>query len=253
VNTYTAIPSVFLTLVLTFFSARVAEADVWVCPQANGSVLYTNGPQEAGCQKFEPVSQLIYLPPSVPESAPEPDSISETQEAGEPDVQMPIPGEEQTVVPPYTGESYDAQQNSFWTWDDNRQYIAVYTYVSGFYRSPSTRHRRLHNFEHQPRVKNEIQSRVPRFRQSPQRNLTPDFRKNPVQTGVPTTPPQSVSPRPPEPKHFPETTARGGAPTLPQSVSPNPARHFHGTSDGTRTQAVLSQSPALSQPMKRSP
>jgi hypothetical protein len=255
VNTYTAITSVFLTLVLTFFSARVAEADVWVCSQANGTVLYTNEPQEAGCKKFEPGSQLIYLPPpSVSENPPQPESDYDTQEADEPDVQIPTPAEEQTVVPPYTGESNDGQQDSFWTWDDNRQYIAVYTYtyVPGFFRSPSSRHKRLHGFEHKPRAKNEIQSRVPRFRQSAPRTVTPDLRKNSVQARVPTTLPQSVSPMPAEPRPFAGSLARGGAPTLPQSVSPNAPKHLHNSADRTRAPGALPQSPP-SQPMKRRP
>jgi hypothetical protein len=232
---YRAIAGILFSLVLTFFTTGISEAEVWVCAQPNGTTLYTNEPQEAGCQKFEPVSELIYLPPRIWPDPPTPEPTDENQELEQPEAQIASIEDAQTVAPSNERESYNSTENSFWSSEENRIYTWTYTYVPRFYGIYPPRSKHLRDFEGRPRTKHDTKHRIPLFRQSVPRSLAP-----------------SVSPMPAEPRHFRETPARGSIPTLPKSVTPNPSRLFRDTSDGKTAPVVQYQSPASSPSIKRS-
>ena len=220
---YRAIAGILFSLVLTFFTTGISEAEVWVCAQPNGTTLYTNEPQEAGCQKFEPVSELIYLPPRIWPDLPTPELADENQELEQPEAQIASIEDEQTVASSNARDSY------------NRIYTWTYTYVPGFYGIHPPRSKHLRDFEGRPRTKHDTKHRIPLFRQSVPRSLAP-----------------SVSPMPAEPRHFRETPGRGSIPTLPESVTPNLSRHFRDISGGKTAPVVQSQSPASSPSIKQS-
>jgi hypothetical protein len=189
---YTAITGILFSLVLTLFNVRVSLAEIWVCTQPNGSTLYTDEPQgERSCEKFEPGSQLIYLPPRIWANVPAADAYEE-QEAIKADAPPARKMEEQTVAPSDAAESYNAQQSSFWGWDENP--VFVYTYVTRFHGVPFLRHRHTRDFSGKPWTQQGIQHNIPLFRQSG--SLTPSrrFHESSVRAGAQTAPPPSVSP-----------------------------------------------------------
>jgi hypothetical protein len=232
---YTAIAGILLSLVLMLFNARISVAEIWVCSQPNGSTLYTDGPQEAGCQKFEPVSELTYLPPRIWTSPPTPEVADENQELDQPEEQIASIEDEQTVASSNARESYNFRENSFWSSEENRIYTWVYTYSPGFYGIRPLRPRHLRNFEARPRTKHETHHRVPLFRQSVPRSLA-----------------QSVPPILTEPRHFRENPVRAGGPTArAQSGSLASSRHVPGGSVGTTAVVAPAPSSGFSPRMKR--
>ena len=117
---YTAIAGILFGLVLILFNVRVSVAEIWVCTQPNGSTLYTDEPQgENSCEKFEPGSQLIYLPPRIWTTVPSPDATYKEQETYATEAQTESRVEEQATAPSDAAESYNAQQSSFWGLDEN--------------------------------------------------------------------------------------------------------------------------------------
>ena len=241
---YTAITGILFGLVLTLFNVRVSVAEIWVCTQPNGSTLYTDEPQrERSCEKFEPASQLIYLPPSIWANVPAADATYEEQEAIEEDAPPARRVEEPAAAPSDAAERYNTQQSSFWDWDENP--IFVYTYVTRFHGVPFLRHRHTRDFSGKPWTQHGIQHNIPLLRQSG--SLTPSrhFRENSAHAEVRTALPQSVSPI--APKHFGEKSARPGAQTAQaQSVSPASSTHVVGGSVGPAAAAALAPSSGFS-------
>jgi hypothetical protein len=215
---YTAIAGILLSLVLTLFNVRVSVAEIWVCSQPNGSTLYTDAPQgERSCEKFEPGTQVIYLPPRIWADPPPSDIAYEKQEATEADVPPARRVEEQTVVPLDAGESYNAQQNSFWSWGESP--IFVYTSVSRFYGLPSSRHMRPGDFWGHPRTQHGIRHNIPLWHQSAPLTAPRHGRENSVRAGAQTARPQSVSP-------VSSTHVGGGSVGAAAAVAPAPASGF---------------------------
>jgi hypothetical protein len=214
---YTAIAGILLSLVLTFFNVRVSEAEIWVCSQPNGSTLYTDSPQgERSCEKFEPGSQLIYLPTRILANPPPSDVAYEKQEgteAGAPARRV----EEPTALPLDAAESYNAQQNSFWSWGESP--IFVYTYVSRFYGIPSSRHMRPRDFWSHPRTQHGIRHNIPLWHQSAPLAAPRHGRENSVRPGAQKAQPQSVSPAS-------STHVRGGSVGTAAAVAPAPSSGF---------------------------
>ena len=246
---YTAITGILFGLVLTLFNVRVSVAEIWVCTQPNGSTLYTDEPQgENSCEKFEPGSQLIYLPPRIWANVPSPDATYKEQETYATEAQSDSRVQEQATAPSDAAESYNAQQSSFWGLDENPVY--AYTYVTRFHGVPFLRHRHTRDFSGKPWTQHGIQHNFPLFRQSG--SLTPSrhFRENSAHAEVRTALPQSVSPI--APKHFGEKSARPGAQTAQaQSVSPASSTHFLGGSVGAAAAAAQAPSSGFSPHMRR--
>jgi hypothetical protein len=221
---YPAIAGILFSLVLTFLNVRVSVAEIWVCTQPNGSTLYTDEPQrERSCEKLEPGSQLIYLPPRIWANVPAADTPYEEQEAIEADA-TPAPRiEEQTVFPSDAAEGYDAHLDTFWGWDENP--VLVYTYVTRPFGVPFLRHRHTGDFSGKPWTQHGIQHNIPLFRQSG--SLTP-------------------------PKHFRENSIRAGARTAqPRSVSPASSTHVRGDSVGAAAAATQAPSSGFSPHVRR--
>ena len=231
-----------LTLVFTMvLSPRVSLAEVWECLQPNGTRLYTNQPQVSGCEKFEPGTELIYLPPRVWTDPPTTEAAVENQDFGQPEVPTASKEAEQTVPSSNPREGYNTSENSFWGFQQNRIYTGIYTYtyVPGFYGMPPS----------QPR------HHIPLFRKALPETRRRNFRDNSVQTGVPSAAPQSVTPNPADPAHprfYPERVGRGPGPTRLESVAPNVSRQPHDQSSRVPIQGARSQSPRMGQHMKQS-
>ena len=247
---YTAIAGILFSLVLTLFSVRASVAEVWMCPQPNGSTLYTDQPQgERSCEKFEPTSQVILLPPRIDPSLPADDPTSEEQEAVEADAPWRAI-DEQTVVASDAAERYNAHPDTFWDWDDNP--VFVYTYVTRPYGFPFLRHKHTRDFSDKPwnQKQQGIQHKIPLFRQSVSPNPSKHFRENSAHAVAPTALPQYVSPIPP--KHFAEKLARSGAKAAQeQSVSPASSTHVPGGSLGAAAAPVPAPSSGFSPHMRR--
>jgi hypothetical protein len=213
---YTAITGILLSLVLALFNVRVSVAEIWVCSQPNGSTLYTDAPQrERSCEKFEPGSQVIYLPPRIWADPPSSEVAYEKQEATEEDPPPARRIEEQAVVPFDAGESYNAHPDDFWSW--GKSPIFVYTYVSPFYGLPSARHMRPRAFLGHPRTQHGIRQTIPLWHQSAPLTAPRHRRETSVQAGAQTAQPQSVSPASSSPH------VRGGSAGTPAAVAPAPA------------------------------
>jgi hypothetical protein len=238
--THIAISSVVSLVVMIVFSTRVSWAEVWECSQPNGTRLYTNQPQVSDCEKFEPGSELIYLPPRVWTDPPTTEAAGENQLA-QPEVPTASKEAEQTVPSSNAREGDYPSENSFWSFPENRIYTGVYTYtyVPRFYGIRPSRPRH----------------HIPLFRQAPPETRRWSFRDNSVQTGVPSAAPQSVTPNPADPAHprsHRERVGRGIDPARLESVTPNVSRQSYGTASSTPSQAARSQSPRVGQHMKQS-
>ena len=234
---YTAITGMLFSLVLTLFSVRASVAEVWMCPQPNGSTLYTDQPQgERSCEKFEPASQVIWLPPRIGQSLPA-HATYEDQQVVEAEATPAREIDEQTVVASDAAERYNAHPDTFWDWDDNP--VFVYTYVTRPYGFPFLRHKHTRDFH-----------KIPLFRQSVSPSPSKHFRENSAHAVAPTAPPQYVSPIPP--KHFAEKLARPGAKApQEQSVSPASSTHVPGGSLGAAAAPVPAPSSGFSLHMRR--
>jgi len=216
---YTAIAGILFSLVLTLFNVRLSVAEIWVCSQPNGSTLYTDEPQrERSCEKFEPGSQLIYLPPRIWANPPPSDVAYEKQEATEADAPPARRIEEQAVVPSDAGESYNAHPDDFWSWGESP--IFVYTYVSRFYGLPSARHMRHRDFLSHLRTQHGIRHNIPQWHQSTPPTGLRHRRDNSVQAGAQTAPPLSVSPA------SSSTHVPGSSVGAPAAVAPAPSSGF---------------------------
>jgi hypothetical protein len=216
---YTAIASVLLSLVLTLFSARVSVAEVWMCTQPNGTTLYTDVPQgERSCDKFEPAAQLILLPPRIWATPPAPDVAYEKQEAAEAAARPARRAEDQTMVPFDAGESYNTQQDSFWSWGESP--IFVYTYVSRFHGLTSSRHMGARDFLSHPRTQNGLRHNMPLWHQSVPFAAPRQGRETSVRPGNQSAQPQSISPA------ASSTHVRDGTLGTAPAVAPAPSSGF---------------------------
>jgi hypothetical protein len=215
---YTAIAGILFSLVLTLFNVRLSVAEIWVCSQPNGSTLYTDEPQrERSCEKFEPGSQLIYLPPRIWANPPSSDVAYEKQETTEADAPPARRIEEQAVVPSDAGERHNAHPDDFWSWGESP--IFVYTYVSRFYGLPSARHMRPRDFLSHPRTQHGMRHTIPLWHQSAPLTAPRHGRENSVRPGAQTAQRQSVSPAS-------STHGRGGSVGAATAVAPAPASGF---------------------------
>jgi hypothetical protein len=211
-------------------------------------VLDTNEPQVAGCEKFEPQSEVIYLPARTWTDLPPPEAAHETQELNQPDAPPASTEEEKTIASSHEGEGYNSPDSSFWNFGENRIYTWVYTYTPGFSGIHPSRPRHRPDFQSHFKPKHDTRHSVPRFRQAGPRNLIPDFRKNSVHGEVPTTRHEStISPPTAAPRQFRERLGRGQAPTRLEAVLPNVSRQSPGTPAGAGTQTPRSESPRVSQ------
>jgi hypothetical protein len=181
---YPASAAIFLSLVLTLFSASVSTADIWLCPQPDGSLLYTDEPQGAGsCEKFVPVSQLIYVPQRSLDSAPPAAATYEKRAVDEPEA-PPENGPEGPEAPlPDAGDGSNAPQSSLGGYDGSPAFPGVYNYVvTGFVGIPFPR-RHARGFSNQPRTQHEGQRLA-------------HVREKAVRAVAPAAPPHSVAPTP---------------------------------------------------------
>jgi hypothetical protein len=206
---YTAIAGILLSLVLMLFNIRLSAAEIWACPQANGSTLYTNEPQaESSCEKFEPVGRVTYLPPRIWAGPPLSDVAYEKQEITEADAPpaSSVVVVEPAALPSDAGESYNARQDSFWNWGESP--IVAYTYVFNFNGTRASRHMRHRDFLRHPRKQHGLRHNLPLWDQSARLNA---------------------------PKHGRANSPRGGAPQIiqPQAFSPASSAHVRGGSFGT--------------------
>jgi hypothetical protein len=145
---YAANATILLSLVLTLLSATVSEAELLVCSQPDGSELYTDQPQAEGyCKKYEPASQLVYLPPRSWADTPSRDATYEEQAAVEPE------GEAQRV-PSDAGEDYNSAQNNPAAYDAGfeQQFLqgGGYIYIQQFYGLLHSLHRDGRDFRKEP-------------------------------------------------------------------------------------------------------
>jgi hypothetical protein len=190
---YTAIAGMLLSLVLMLFNVRVSVAEIWVCSQTNGSTLYTNELQaESSCEKFEPTSQVIYLPPRIWAGPPPSDVVYEKHEVTEADAAPASRTVEPAAFATEAVESYNAQRNSFWSWGESP--IITYTYVFRFYDIPSSRRLRHRDFLSHPRTQHRDRHSIPLWHQSGPRTALRHGRTNSVRGGAQTAQPQSLSP-----------------------------------------------------------
>jgi hypothetical protein len=209
---YTAIAGILLSLVLMLFNVQVSTAEIWACSQANGSTLYTNEPQaESSCEKFEPASRVIYLPPRIWAGPPLSDIAYEEQEVTEAEGTPASRVVEPATFPTDAGESYNTRQDSFWSWGDSP--IVAYTYVFRFYGTPASRHMRHRDFLRHPRTQHGVRHNIPLWNQSARLTAPRHGRANSVRGGPQTMQPQSVSPGS-------STQVRGGSVGAAPAVAP---------------------------------
>ena len=225
---YTAIATLGLSFLLTFFSVGVSEAEIWICSQPGGGTLFTDVLQPAGsCD--EPVSQLNYGPPRNLANVPPPDATYERQAAIQLDPQMVSRAEEQEAVASEESRGYNPEQTSSGSYDEN-PVISIYTYTPSFYGVPYFLPKHNRNFvpitpkNHGiPRIWTPFNSTKP--------TLGTHLREHSIRSIAPQALPQTVPPTGMRSPHSPNSSVRTVAPVAPShSAAPAFSRHARESS-----------------------
>jgi hypothetical protein len=149
---FRAISAIFLTLILTLLGTGISEAELWLCTQPDGSGLYTDQPGNMGsCEKYEPVSELVYMPPIIRENLPAPVTMTDNKQAAYEPVARPDSSEEWGPAPS-EASVYNSQLSN----QGGYSYVypgdvEIYNYVSGVYGLPSGRHKHITGFPNERR------------------------------------------------------------------------------------------------------
>jgi hypothetical protein len=150
---YRPISSLFLGLILTLLGPGISEAELWVCTQPDGSSLYTDQPvSKSACERYEPVSELVYTPPIVRENLPPPPAMTDNKQVAQELVAQPYSSDEE--IAPSEASGYNSQlgyQGGFsYEYPGN---IEIYNYL--------VNERRRHDFRHHTPVQHDGAASTP--------------------------------------------------------------------------------------------
>ena len=217
---YTAIVTILLSLLLTLFSSNVSDAAIWVCPQQDRGLLYTDELQTGdSCKKYEIVSQLNYAPPQIlpnPYSEMTPDKAP----AKDPEVLQESRSEE-------TNQALDSrrknktEENSLFDETPTLAgvYTYMYTYVPRSYGIPFPRYKDGQALPNGPQRHHESKDRSTR---ESSHESQPEMKQDAfVQSHLAPTTAST-------PRH--ENSVRAIPPALAPSAPPMPSTHAQGSS-----------------------
>jgi len=148
---YRAISGIFLSLMLTLLGTGISEAELWLCAQPDGSSLYTDQPVSMGaCEKYKPVSELVYMPPTIRENLPPPVAMTDNKQAAYEPVAQANRSEDWEPAPA-EASGYNSQLGNLGGYGDEYSRVEIYNYVPGVYGLPYGRHKHIAGFPNERR------------------------------------------------------------------------------------------------------
>jgi hypothetical protein len=148
---YRAISGIFLSLILMLLGAGISEAELWLCTQPDGSGLCTDQPGSVGlCEKYKPVSELVYIPPTIRENLPPPAAMTDDKQAAYEPVAQADRSEDWEAAPA-EASVYNSQLGTLGGYGDEYSRVEIYNYVPGVYGLLYGRHKHIAGFPNERR------------------------------------------------------------------------------------------------------